>query len=170
MKTKIQKQIQKIAEEFFKKANFFVNLDVSLSEIKEENEKDILGDLSENSGWQIDLRVDSEEAQALIGRQGQTLVDLQNILKKIFKKQTSENIFLRLDINQYRANKERYLKDLANEQANKVVLEKSDCLLPEMSSFDRRVVHLALQNRSDVITESIGQEPNRRIAIKPNKQ
>ncbi len=169
MKTKIQKQIQKIAEEFFKKAGFSVDLDVSLSEVQEQAEKDILGDLSDNNGWQVDLRLDSEEAQALIGKQGQTLTDLQSILKRIFKKKVGLNIFLRLDINQYRANKERYLKDLASESADKVALEKKECVLPEMSSFDRRVIHLALESRGDVITESIGESPNRRIVIKVKK-
>ncbi|MDP2951494.1 MAG: R3H domain-containing nucleic acid-binding protein [bacterium] len=168
MKTKIQKQIQKIAEEFFKKAGFPAVLDVSLSEAQEQDEKDILGDLSDSAGWQVDLRIDSEEAQALIGKQGQTLADLQCLLKRIFKKKMGLNIFLRLDINQYRANKERYLKDMANESADRVALEKKECVLPEMSSFDRRVIHLALENRSDVTTESIGESPNRKIVIKPH--
>ncbi|OIO45474.1 hypothetical protein COU05_03545 [bacterium (Candidatus Gribaldobacteria) CG10_big_fil_rev_8_21_14_0_10_37_21] len=170
MKTKIQKQIQKITEEFFKKAGFSAVFDVALNEVQEQEEKDILGDLSDNTGWQVDLRIDSQEAQALIGKQGQTLADLQCLLKRIFKKKVGLNIFLRLDVNQYRANKERYLKGLANESADKVALEKKECVLPEMSSFDRRVIHLALENRSDVTTESIGESPNRKIVIKSSKE
>ena len=72
-----------------------------------------------------------------------------------------------LDINQYRASKEKYLKDLACEIADKIAFEKKDYVLPVMSAFERRVIHTELADRSDIKTESIGQEPNRRVVIRP---
>ncbi|MBM4177415.1 protein jag, partial [Candidatus Gribaldobacteria bacterium] len=69
----------------------------------------------------------------------------------------------------YRANKERYLMDLAIESANEAAIKQKEIILPEMSSFDRRIIHSALKTRKNIETESIGIEPNRRIVIKAKK-
>ncbi|MBM4177685.1 hypothetical protein FJ208_02705, partial [Candidatus Gribaldobacteria bacterium] len=151
MKKNFQKQILKLAEDFFRKAGFAVKLELGLMKIKNpmngNSEEDFFGRAPLVDFWQVDLRIDSEDDQALIGKQGQTLADLQVILKKIFRKKIGGNVVLRVDVNQYRANKERYLMDLAIESANEAAIKQKEIILPEMSSFDRRIIHSALKTR-----------------------
>ncbi|RLC39293.1 MAG: hypothetical protein DRH33_03225, partial [Candidatus Nealsonbacteria bacterium] len=72
-----------------------------------------------------------------------------------------------LDINQYKKNKIEYLNDLAKSTADEVALSKKEKILPPMPSYERRIIHLTLAEREDVQTESQGEEPERRVVIKP---
>ena len=59
------------------------------------------------------------------------------------------------------------MKDLAKELADEVALTKKEKVLSPMPSYERRIIHLEISKREDVKTESIGEEPERRIVIKP---
>ena len=144
------KKIKKIIEEFFKKMTFEVELEV--------------GQMKENS-LPVDLK--TEDPPILIGEQGKTLVELQRILGKIIRKRVGEQIFVDLDINQYKKKKIEYLKEMAQSMADQVALQKEERVLSPMPSFERRIIHLTLSEREDVKTESIGEEPERRVVIKP---
>ena len=144
------KKIKEIIERFFQKMSFQVQIE------KEE--------LKENT---LIINLRSKEPQVLIGGGGKTLVDLQKILGKIIRRKVGKEIFLDLDINQYKKNKIEYLKDLAKSTADEVALSKKEKILPPMPSYERRIIHLELSQRGDVTTESIGEEPERRVAIKP---
>jgi spoIIIJ-associated protein len=115
----------------------------------------------------LNVNLKSEEARLLIGQSGQTLADLQHLLAKIIKKASKEEIFLDLDIEDYKKRKIDYLKDIARAAADEVASSKKEKLLPPLSAFDRRVVHLELAGRADIKTESTGENPERRIVIKP---
>ena len=73
---------------------------------------------------------------------------------------------LSFDINDYQKNKEQYLRDLARTTADEVVLFKADKELPAMTPGERRIVHLELAERQDVVSESVGEGPERRVVIK----
>ncbi|MCD6402414.1 hypothetical protein J7L36_00985, partial [bacterium] len=75
--------------------------------------------------------------------------------------------YINLDINKYKKKKTEYLKELANSVADQVALTKKEKVLPPMQAFERRIIHLELADRSDVTTESIGKEPERRVVVKP---
>ena len=60
------------------------------------------------------------------------------------------------------------LKDLARQTADEVISVNEEKVLFAMSPYERRVVHLELAKRSDISTESIGDDPNRKIIIKPS--
>ncbi len=143
-------KIKKIVEEFFGKMTFEAEIEV--------------GEIKENT---LPLDLKTEEPQILIGEQGRTLNEIQKILGKILRKKLGEQIFLDLDINQYKKNKMVYLKETAQSAANEVALSKEEKTLPPMSSYERRIVHLELSQREDIATESIGEEPERRVVIKP---
>ncbi len=143
------KKIKKETEEFFKKMSFEV--EVSLS-FQEETLK-------------IDLR--SEDPRVLIGEKGKILVDLQRILRTILNRKLDQTFFIDLDINDYKKKKIRYLKELAREAADDVILTKKEKVLPPMSAYERRIVHLELADRRNVTTQSIGEEPERRVVIRP---
>jgi len=140
-------QTKKEAILFFEKLNF----KAKLKKAKIENETIIL-----------DFEV--EDAENLVG---ETLFEIQHLLKAILKKKTKENFYLDLDINDYKKKKIKYLQELAKSVADEVALTKKEKILDPMPAYERRIIHLILAERPDVTTESIGKEPNRRVVIKP---
>ena len=142
--------IKETVEEFFQKMTFEVEVDL----MPVENET-------------IPVNLKTDEPQILIGEGGQTLNEIQRLLKAILKRKISEPFFLNLDINGYKKKKAEHLKDLAQSLADEVFLSKKEKILPPMSAYERRIIHLELAGRSDIMTESIGQEPERKIILKP---
>ena len=113
----------------------------------------------------INLKI--EDPQILIGEKGQTLFEIQHLLKAILKREISENFYIDLDINDYKKKKIEYLKDLARSVADEVSLTKKERILSPMPAYERRIIHLEIAGRKDVTTESIGQDPERRVVIRP---
>ena len=144
-------KIKKETEKFFEKMNFGVEIEMK------EDEKNI-----------VSVNLKTEEPQILIGKDGQTLMDIQHLLKRILRKDL-EQVFIDFDINEYKKKKKEYLKELAQSSADEVVLTKKEKTLNPMSSYERRVIHIELSGRNDVETESIGEEMERRVVIKPLK-
>lgn len=108
----------------------------------------------------------------LIGKNGQNLNALEHMIRLMSMKLISavgkEDIpgFI-VDVNDYRKSRSNFLISLARETAKRVSQnQKAEALLP-MSSYERRVVHMELASFKEVQTESIGEEPKRRIVIKP---
>jgi len=146
----------------------------NLEEIKEEITKffdkttfDLDINISFKDNSTICINVNSEEPQILIGERGQTLADIQRLLKMILKKKTNDHIYVDLDINDYKKRRMDNLKELARQTADEVVSSDEEKVLFAMSPYERRVVHLELAKRLDIATESIGSEPERKIVIKP---
>lgn len=123
--------------------------------------------LLEDEVYSIELV--AQDPQLFIGDRGSVLSDIQYLLRLILKKKTGESIRLTLDINGYRKNKENYLRELARTVADEVSLLKKPRELDPMPPSERRVVHMELVNRNDVVSESVGEEPNRRIVVKPKQ-
>ncbi|MFH1714246.1 MAG: R3H domain-containing nucleic acid-binding protein [Candidatus Nealsonbacteria bacterium] len=115
----------------------------------------------------IPINIKTQEPQMLIGEGGQTLSDLQHILKAILRKKIAQPFYISLDINDYKKRKTEYLKEMAREMANEVSLLKKEKELAPMPAYERRIVHMELAERDDVVSESSGQEPERKIIIKP---
>lgn len=118
----------------------------------------------------ISINLKTEEPQILIGDKGQTLAEIQHLLKMILKKKLSaedERFFIDLDIQDYKKKKTDYLKELARSYADEVSLTKKEKTLYPMTAYERRIIHLELTDRQDVVTESIGEDPERKIIIKP---
>ncbi len=113
------------------------------------------------------IKVKVEEPKILIGQGGIVLNTIQKLLSKILKKQNKGEFFVDLDINEYKEKKYTYLKEMANSIADEVALSKKERELEPMPAYQRRIIHLELAKRNDVLTESIGEEPERRIIIKP---
>lgn len=107
-----------------------------------------------------------EDAKFLIGRDGQNITALEHILRLMFIKST-DNFNLILDVNDYRKSKTTYLIDVAKQAVTRVRnTQKAEALVP-MTPYERRVVHMELATCPDLVTESIGEEPYRRVVIKP---
>lgn len=147
-------KIKEIAEEFFEKMTIEV-LRVDAESSSEENADS------------VSLNIKLEEPQILIGQQGQTLFEVQRLLRMVLNKKLGKIFYLNLDINNYKAQKIDYLKDLAKSAADQVALTKEEKELLPMLSYERRIVHAELSQRTDVATESRGEGQDRHIVIKP---
>jgi len=115
----------------------------------------------------IDLNITLKEPQTLIGRNGQTLINLQHLLRAIINKKLKKTVYFRVDINNYKKKKINYLKNLAREAAKEVSLTKKKKILFPMSAYERRIIYMELTQRQDVIAEGQGSGDNRRIVINP---
>ncbi len=143
-------EIKKIAQEFFKNLGF----DVEITEIKIQDSL-------------ISVKIESQDPGVLIGKNGQTLEEIQHLLKLLIKRKTAENFYLEADVNNYKFQKIDYLKELAKDEADEVVRTRKEKSLWPMSSYERRIIHLELANRGDIVTESLGEGEERKIFIKP---
>ncbi len=144
------KKTKGLIEEFFAKMTF-------LAEIESQEWEDNL----------LKIGLSSNEAQVLIGQQGKTLSDIQNILAKILRKQLGQEIFLDLDINNYKSDKEQRFRDLAQEAADEAVFSRHEKALFPMAAFERRIIHTELAKRQDVTTESVGEGEERKVVVRP---
>ena len=110
--------------------------------------------------------LDDDEASFLIGKQGKFLKSLQHVLRKTLKTQTGFGIKINLDIAGYRRHKEDILKKEIRGIVKDVQKTKIDAKLDPMNSYDRRIVHMIVQEYDGVVTQSEGDEPNRYVVIK----
>lgn len=106
-------------------------------------------------------------SQLLIGEHGNNLAAFEHVVKKIIKKKYGEEYKFTLDINDYRLRRLDGLKIDIKNAAKEVRMYRREVPLRPMSSFERRIVHMLLAEYPDITTESIGQEPNRKVVIKP---
>ena len=107
------------------------------------------------------------EANMLIGEYGANLAATEYLLKRIIYQKQGVDFKFTLDINDYRMKRLEDLKQDVKTAAKEVRLYRREVPLRPMSSFERRIVHLLLAEYPDITTESIGQEPQRRVVIKP---
>ncbi len=107
------------------------------------------------------------DANLLIGRNGQNLRALEHLVRVLFARQGGQDYTVTIDINDYRRSRTQQAIEVAKAAVSRVRnTQKAEALLP-MSAYERRMVHMELAAYPDVETESIGEEPHRRIVIKP---
>lgn len=151
-------KIKELAEEFLDKMTVTItDMKIGISSAKAES-----GDIDI-----VDLSINMQDPQILIGQQGQTLFEIQRLLRVVLNKRLQKTFYLNLDINDYKKKKVEYLKGFAKETADQVSLAGQEKALPPMSSYERRIVHSELADRTSVITESRGDGPERHIVIRP---
>lgn len=119
-----------------------------------------------NNNGKVEVVIDSGESAHLIGYKGRTIEALQSTINSILQKDTEENAKVFVEVNGYKKKKEETLKRLANKMADNVVKFKKIIKLEPMSAYERMIIHTELADRKDVMTESIGVEPRRRVVIK----
>lgn len=101
------------------------------------------------------LDVKTEDSGRLIGRQGQTLSDLQYIANRLLFQQDQNAPKVMVDVSGYRAQAREALVKKAQEAAEKVRRWGDIVELEPMSSFDRRIIHHALKDDPDIETQSV---------------
>ena len=89
--------------------------------------------------------------------------------KQILQKEIHYNYRFFLDVSDYKEKNDKHLEMLARKIAKEVKETKIEVKLDSMNSYERRIVHNALSNNKYVYTESVGEEPNRAVVIKPKE-
>lgn len=116
-------------------------------------------------GLPMHVDIHGDDLSVLIGRRAETLNALQYLLALIISKQASHWVQVVVDVEGYRNRRERQLRQLARRMADQVIRSGKRQVLEPMSPAERRIVHLELRDHAQVKTESVGEEPNRKISI-----
>ena len=103
----------------------------------------------------------------LIGREGQTISSLEYIVNRIVAKHWPEKIYVQLDTGGYKNQQEEQVKKIARDLAQKAKSSNKALSTKPLSSYHRRLVHLTLQEDKEVVTQSKGEGPKKRVSIKP---
>lgn len=118
---------------------------------------------------QFQVKMYSDNNSILIGKGGQTLKALTTVVKQVVYNEINEYPHLILDVENYKEKQEKYLERLAKNVAKDVARTKVEADLENMNSYERRIIHNVLSENKHVYTESVGEEPNRHIVIKPKE-
>jgi spoIIIJ-associated protein len=113
------------------------------------------------------LDVEGDDLGILIGRQGETLRDLQYITRLIVSRKVQHWVNVLVDVGGYKRRRERVLAELAQRMAERVVAEGRPVSLEPMPAHERRIVHMALRDHEFVTTESTGEGRRRKVVILP---
>jgi len=110
---------------------------------------------------------DREALGALIGRKGERLSALQHLVNLMLSKEMGSWTRVLVDVEDYRGRRERQLRELADRAAARVTETGKMLQLEPMPALERRWIHLTLRDHEAVATQSIGEEPNRRVVLVP---
>ena len=163
MKTK---KIIELSEEEQNKAE--ENVKVFMEEILKELPEDTTYNITKN-GQGLNVEILNKNLGFLIGYRGETLYAFQNILSAIAGKGIDKKVRVILDIEGYKEKREKTLEELAQKVAKTVIKTRKPIKLEPMQAYERKIIHSALQQNNKVETESIGEEPNRRIVVSLRK-
>lgn len=173
-----------IKEKEEKKAGLFKSKKIEI-EVIEKREvtkeiKDYLIKLLKNLGFTANVEVKTKEDiptytiysdndSLLIGKNGKNLQALSIIVSQYIKKELGKNFKFLIDVNSYKEKHDKQLERLAKNIAREVKESKVEAKLDSMNSYERRIIHNTLSKNKYVYTESVGEEPNRCVVIKPKE-
>ena len=144
------------------------NVKVFMEEILKELPEDTTYNITK-SGQGLNVEILNKNLGFLIGYRGETLYAFQNILSAIAGKGIDKKVRVILDIEGYKEKREKTLEELAQKVAKTVIKTRKPIKLEPMQAYERKIIHSALQQNNKVETESIGEEPNRRIVVSLRK-
>nr|HID14022.1 protein jag [Anaerolineae bacterium] len=116
------------------------------------------------------LDVYGSGTNVLIGRRGKTLAALQHITRLIVGREMAGRVRLVVDVESFKARREKSLRRLAQRMAEEAVRTDRTVVLEPMPPHERRIIHLALRDHPQVITQSIGEGERRKVTIIPRHQ
>ena|SRR5579859_7370005 len=115
----------------------------------------------------VAIEITTEDTGMLIGYHGETLEALQLILSLCISKQLGSYLRISVEIGEYKKNRTDYLKQLVEQTKERVLSQKQAITLPSLKAWERREVHMLLQNDPDVVSESTGEGRERALTISP---
>ena len=117
----------------------------------------------------ISVTIFSENNAILIGKNGKNIAALQLLIRQIVNTKLNKPLSIVLDVGNYKEKRARNIAYLAKKLAREAYKTKTEVTMDSMNSYERRLVHEALADDKYVYTESIGEEPNRKVVIKLKK-
>ncbi len=117
----------------------------------------------------IQVDVHGDDLSALIGRQAETLNAFQYIASLIVGKETQKWVQLVVDVEGYRSRREKQVRQIALRMVDQVIKTGRKATLEPMTAAERRAIHIELRNHPAVTTESVGEEPHRKVVIIPKE-
>ena len=160
---KVKKEKKAMSEEAINKAkeNISSFLDIFLKQISEEKlEYNII-----NDEFYITVEIQGENTNSLIGYRGETLNAIQTLLSSIANKGIEEKVRIILDVSGYKEKRKKVLEELADKISKTVIKTGKRVTLEPMPAYERKIIHSRLQNNKKVTTESVGEEPHRKIIV-----
>ncbi|HUD09911.1 MAG TPA: R3H domain-containing nucleic acid-binding protein [Patescibacteria group bacterium] len=115
----------------------------------------------------ISVNMETEDTGMVIGYHGETLEALQLVLSLILAKQNGEFKRVSIEVGDYKKNRTEWLERLALDAKERALAQEKEVYLSELKSWERRVVHLFLQDDKEVTSESSGEGKDRVLVIKP---
>lgn len=115
----------------------------------------------------IEINLNTEDSGIVIGYHGDTLESLQLVLSLCIARKLGEFKRVSVEVGEYKKKREEWLRNLAAETKDRVLSENKEIYLSDLKSWERRVVHMILQNDQEVISESIGEGKDRVLVVKP---
>ena len=122
-------------------------------------------EISPRDNGGINVNLTGASMGAIIGRRGETLDAIQHLTNYVVNKDSEKHLHISVDAEAYRSKREESLTKLAEKMAEKAIKYKRSMALEPMNSYERHVIHTALQNYEGVSTSSTGVEPNRRVVV-----
>ncbi len=122
-------------------------------------------DIAPREGGGLDVKLDGPNMGAVIGRRGETLDAIQHLVNYAVNRGSDKRAHINVDAEDYRSKREESLVHLAHKMAAKAIKYKRSMALEPMNSYERHVIHTALQDYEGVSTSSTGTEPNRRVVV-----
>ncbi len=126
-------------------------------------------EISERDNGGLIANLSGNGMGAVIGRRGETLDAIQHLVNYSVNRGNDKRMHISVDAENYRSKREESLVHLAEKMAAKAVKYKRSMALEPMNSYERHVIHTALQNYEGVSTSSTGTEPNRRVVVSYEK-
>ena len=155
METQIENLISQTIKDLFQRAGFSFN-DLNIE--KQEN--------GQEGVFIVKIQSD-DDCSLLLNDKGRSLRAFEYIIRMLAVKGSNQKISLVIDLNNFLEKRNSRILELARLVAKKVQTTQKSFILRPMSAYERRLVHLELATWSDIVTESIGEEPKRRVVIKP---
>ena len=114
----------------------------------------------------ITITIFSDNNAILIGKNGKNVSALQLLIRQMVNSNLKEPLSIVIDVGNYKEKRARSIEYLAKKLAREAYKTKTEITMDSMNSYERRIVHSALADDKYVYTESIGEEPNRKVVIK----
>ncbi len=149
-------------------------MDKKQSKIVQDTTEELLKLLEIQGGFEvketeeaIEINLNTEDSGIVIGYHGDTLESLQLVLSLCIARKLGEFKRVSIEVGEYKKKREEWLKNLAAETKDRALSENKEIYLSDLKSWERRVVHMILQNDQEVVSESIGEGKDRVLVVKP---
>ena len=141
-----------------------------VSKMQMDADVTVAPDDGEGSVDEIRLEIEGPDAGRIIGKKGNVLEAIQYLTTRVVHRPGDPRRHVSVDAEGYRARHEDQLGEMARRLAARVAQEGKVITFDPMSARDRRIVHKALEGAEGVRTESLGEDPERRVQIIPLKK